>query len=859
MKRIKDELAPVNMRHKTIVRITLVPVRYANESMDGILMQGTMFMRDDISSRMDEAIMRKSRGQLMAHGIIARYGDEPLDDEQDQILRQNYERDLLGAGASDGHLDENSDDDGADDGADEDMGSDMSDDSLGDMEDLDAMGNEEDEEKLKRKTVKIVSKHFRFYAPLSEFPMIAPSIRYTYNFVDSAKQTFPPRLVDMELKKIDRKKKEYKWKSFSTAVSQFAPFIMHDLHAKQQATGRVGSCRDIIKSEVGIVRITSRTFRDTAMRIFHNAFRPESFYKMYPHLPPNLRDTITDSQLETIWNDIAEDGDIEPYLYPTERTPIDAISIYNDLRTFTTLSRRVSNALRPVRKNKRKRRRLTNANAARYGGESESSDDDSERMVPVNPLGENILQANRIWRHFMEKSLDNTYAWSIDDVPGPVDQNTDGLMTLVNDKVAIRVDDGIYTSYQCGEMINEIKAFCTQFKEHILIEIGRGVDADDMIINSYVYANQPYPIERKKRYIMCPTRSHTELASERCGYIPVNLADLDKVREDVRLKALPNAELVVIDGAHLFGLRTIHFLICKIKETLRTRPRPFRLVFAGAPILVACKSHTTKWPIFKDMAIRLELMTVPDLATPTGHDLTETLGKNPAFKFTSNNAKLKAFTYDDSKSPAWAGLHKREQWKWFATATRETAARASALIIKLRDQIRELGHEPLILFDYASTLKHVTATANLACRQFKNGDNVVERDGGQAVVSQFYEIKSDRTLSPLRNDLINTVHPKFVAYHIKGMPRDYRASLLSQPIEPLKPTTLMQCRYTPADYVIFVSGTHILRKDDITTAMYYATKRLFILIPESTKNDITVSDYVSKRNIFDFFNGFQPY
>lgn len=862
LKKIKEESEPVNLRHKTVVRIVLAPVRYTNESMQSILMQGTMYIRENLDSRMQEACARTSLGKRMAHGLLAQFGDELLEDEEDEVSRELMRRDLMGDTSMPAY------DDGDDDDCEGDEDSDISDDSFGDMDDLGIDGKPDEEDKLKRKTSKVIAKYFRMIVPILELPFIAPSIRYTYKFAAGAAFVFPPAFVDMYLTKIHRKRKEYKWTAFAKAVSQFAPFIMHDLQAKQHASGRVGSCRMPVKAEADIVRISSRAFRDTALRIFRNAFRPDKYYKLYPHLPADIRDTIPDKLVEVIWKDIAEDGDIEPYLYPISQTPIDAYKVYEDLSTFSGLKLCVQRALHPKRKKKKKKKHRsanTNTNDDSAPNREDISDDDddddndeNEVNRPTNPMGEYILEANRVWRHFMDKSLTNTYAWTTDDIDGDPELVKDALFNLESDMVTVRVESNIFTSYRCAEMVHEIADFYRIYKDSILVVIGRGFDAGDLVVDSYVRANQPYPIDRKKRYIMCPTRSHTELASRRCEHTPVNLSDIDKVREDVRLKALPPAELIIVDGAHQFGLVTMHFLLSKIHESLCTRPRPFKLVLAGAPVLVACTSHANKWPIFKDMSLQPELTCVPTLIAPTGQDMMQTLGKNPGFKFTSDDAQLKVFTYDDSKSPEWSSLSKRESWKWFATQTHETAVRASEVITKMRDDIRRAGDEPLILFDYATTLNNVSAVANLQSRTLKNKGVVIEKDGGQATVTKFYEIKCDRSLSPFTEQAIESVEPKFVAYHIEGMPPEYRASLLTQPLFPLQPVTLMQCRYTPTKYVIFVSGTHVLRKDDILAASYYATKRLFILVPKSTKTDMTVSHYTPKRNMFAFFDSFNP-
>jgi len=850
--RIKEEDKPVDMRHKLVSRIVITPRRYANESLTAITCQGVMYIRDDMASRMQEAYGRESVGQDMSRRLMMRFSDALLDDEEDEVARKIAERKMFGPEAARGTpsgADGKAASDDDDDFGDLDVEYEDADDDPGDdMEDDDA---DKGEGALRKKANKPQPKYFKLFVPAHHFPFAAPFFRY--KCVLNGEPKFPPHFSDLKVVRITRCRHAYTWAAFSRTVVQFAPFIVHDSTAKQQATGRVGSVRQSVSKLSDIVRIQSRVFRNTAAHIFHNAFRTAEFYQLHPLIPDDEKDTISDAKCKEIMTDLAANAHLHEYIFPVFRSPFDADWIDDNLALFPSINRLVHRYF--MRKRLRRKRKGEYANIDGSDSESDSDDragGDNEPLPKENPLSDDITGANSTWRYLMRKSLDGTYVWDIRDWPCDYTTNKFCASILVEKKVLVEIDTGIYTSLAAMEMVAEILMFCHEYKDHIILGTGRGIHMDEVIVDSYVRDNATYPTDPKKRYIMCPTRSHALLASQCCGYTPINLANLDKVREQIRTAVLPVAELVVVDSAHLYGLHTMHFLITKIDECLRTRQRPFKLVITGAPVHVLGKTHRDKWPIFMDIMDRLDLPNVSILPAITGNDLRETLGTKPGFPLdAAGDAKMKVVLYDDSAAPAYASLPRSEAWKWSATSAAAAAAAAASVITRIRASVRAKGAEPLILFDYSTTMRAVTAQAALEPSFLHNGAPVVGADGGQAVLTQMYELRTDRSTAVLRDGDTSGVHPLFVMYRFEGDAYSARRSLLYEPISPLRPATLRTCRYTPSKYVIFVTGTHNFRQDDLLAAAYYATLRLFVVAPQTAGDAFSITSHKPKMNMLD--------
>lgn len=843
--RIKEEEKPVDLRHKNIVKIVVAPRRFLNESQTNVVFQGTMHLRDDMASRMDEAVGRESVGQKMARGFMSRYGDEVFDDDNgdddddDYTGREPKRRKLLES-SSHNQADDDDEDDGPevedysryldnnDDNKDDDD-SGMDDEDDGDM----------DEEALRKKAKKIKIVHFKMIAPTNHFPFIAPCFRYKCEFKKSVTPKFPPDYHDLNIKDFERLREEYTWTSFMNAVVKFAPFIVNDSFAKQYASGRVGTNKKPFTKISDFVRIQSRTFRTTAALIFGNAFRPHEYYKLYYLIPEDERNTITDDKVMQIWKDIAIDGHLHEYLFPLNSTPFDADWLQTHVKKF----KGINLAITRWKNQERRRRNILD----------EDNDDDEETLE--HPLSDYIIEANELWQFWMKKSLDGAYVWNLLDFPGEYTPNKRRAYILEEKKVLTMLDRGIYISEAMKEMIIDISFFCVKYKDNIITGTGRGMNMDEVIIDSYVRDNTPYPTDPNKRYIMCPTRSHALTAGKCCGYIPVNLGDLDRVRQQIRTTVLPVAELIVLDGAHLYGIKTMHFIMTKIHEALCVRPRPFKLFIVGAPLNVLGKTHADKWPVFIDILGKFGLQHVSSLPTLMSDDLRGTLGKNPGFPIdSSGKALMKVVLYDDSATPSWETLPRKKAWKWLATSTPATASLLGNLIIRYRDAVREKGSDPLILFDYYNTMQAVMSHVALGHTKLTRHTPVIGQDGGQYTLENLYEIRHDRTTSRIDTDIADIIHPMFITYKFVQDNPCARRSLHYEPICPLSPTTLKTCRYTPSKYVIFVTGAKNFRKEDLIAAAYYTTHRLFIIAPKSAGVDFNISSPPSKPGMFDIWD-----
>lgn len=857
---IKKTTDPVSLAFKHIVGIVLAPRHYADAGCNTVAYQGTLQYREDLDARMRAAVTQRTVGRKMAASMLSRFEDELVaaeDTPADRAIAARRIGATLGpqggqGGCESGDPDACYDDDDGDDADEEDDDAD----SGMDMED-----DEDDEGRLQRRGSKSTTVHFALYLPADALPLIAPCIRYHCGFASGGNGgVFPPKFEDLEVLRVSRTKAVYTWGNFGVTVARFAPHIMKDLHARQQVTRYVGPSKEAITGMPDLARIPSRVFRSTAAAIFQGAFRPPAFFKVFMVLHPRQRQPLgaTNDDVEQLYGDLRDRAHIFPHITPLFNDPICLDAIGNNLREFKS----VKQVIKQAHRHKRRRRNRDSGGGSGSNNNGGGGDDDGDDRAPADPLGDIIYQVHQIWSHIIDQSLRGAYLTELP-MPPPEDLAHEAAMVdlhnaeqataikyMEDNLILKKMDDNLYASADLVSMVRDIHEFMVAHADNMMISEGRGTDMDDVILDWFVRRNREYPTKPSNRLLLCPTLTATHRAAAACSHTVVNMGNFEAIRSRLRQMIFVETELIIIDGAHLYGIFLLHKIILLLDEVARARRcAPSIVICGGSRADIIGRTHITKWPVFADM---LGTEVLPEvIMTPhfTSNDLIRSAASGETLPLHNKTAFMKILAYDDKEAPAFkrgAGAT-----KWVATDTPAVAARVGEYLNRYREQMHEAGCAPLILFDNAQTMRAVQGQSCITDRVMRAGGVVMSEDGGQGILGGLYEIKPDKSTMRLDSNDHTDIHAYFTAYRFAADPLYTRRRLAREPIRPLEPTTVLTCRATPTPYVILVVGTKYFKQEDIAAAIYHTTQRLVVLAPKAAVDECFIASRHDKRNIFD--------
>jgi hypothetical protein len=359
------------------------------------------------------------------------------------------------------------------------------------------------------------------------------------------------------------------------------------------------------------------------------------------------------------------------------------------------------------------------------------------------------------------------------------------------------------------------------------------------ILNVHVDCGKSYP-RPERRVVVCPTEAAAAKVDPRHGYTTICASALQAHVRTPTESPLWGAEIVVIDSCHLFGIVDMANIGRILLLGQRQRYTAPALYLCGANAVIHSPDIEGAARMFCEMLSDEILQnTVNLMPSVTGSHVVDSL----AAPITISHGPLLASRRLFSKMPQ--GIESRTRVSDSAVLSRLAAATLKALLATTDIS------KCIVLFDTVATRLAIESRVDTATDSDAESDDqdaaadgfggarpsgiiarrdtVVEADGGQRRVINFYETLISGTREPIIMRDADHMYQPYIHYRLEGDPPDLFRHVTDHPITKPAFAVASKCHFAPARTVILVSGAPFLKQSDLDLAVYLAEHSLIVL------------------------------